>query len=73
MDRIIEIAHQRGNCPDRFYYQVNGKSPQENFIAHRHKLREKVREQAEIQNYIEKELPKQVEEELRKAFKEIMR
>ena len=28
---FIEIARQRGKCPDRYYYQLNGKSAQENY------------------------------------------
>ena len=34
---IIEFLHDSGKMPDEYYYQVNGKSFQENYIEIRRK------------------------------------
>lgn len=36
----IEYLHERGKLPDRYYYQINNKSAQENFQKQREKIKE---------------------------------
>ena len=41
MDKsMIEYYHTRGSMPDRVYYQLNGRSAQENYIKQSAKLQE---------------------------------
>lgn len=32
LDEITTLARQTGKCPDRFWFQLNGKSAQENYV-----------------------------------------
>lgn len=42
LDRTSALARERGNLPNRYYYQLNGKSPQENYIEQKKEMIEKL-------------------------------
>lgn len=76
----IEMLHDRGLMPDWWYYQVNGKSAEDNFNAQHKKIVEQYRarereqeEKAAIEKYVnevlEKKLEKCLEEVLGNLFK----
>jgi hypothetical protein len=55
----IESLHNRGVLPDRYYYQLNGKTPQENFELQRKKIYKELqsrKEESFIISIIEKML-----------------
>lgn len=56
--KIIEHYHNRGHMPDRFYYQQNGKSIEENYIEQKRKSNVIVLERERIQE-LKKELESQ--------------
>lgn len=71
----IERLHDKGLMPDWWYYQVNGKSAEENFNAQHKKMmeqyREREREQEEkaaIEKYVNEVLEKNLEKCLEKAL-----
>jgi hypothetical protein len=71
----IERLHDRGLMPDWWYYQVNGKSAEENFNAQHKKMmeeymaREREQEQkAAIEKYVNEVLEKNLEKCLEKAL-----
>lgn len=71
----IESLHDRGLMPDWWYYQVNGKSAEENFNAQHKKMmeeymaREREQEQkAAIEKYVNEVLEKNLEKCLEKAL-----
>ena len=39
MDMTTQFARQRGWLPDRYWYQLNGRSPEENLWDQRAKMR----------------------------------
>ncbi len=42
MDKmVLDFLYRTGRIPDRIYYQVNGKSPQENYVDFKTKLLER--------------------------------
>ena len=41
-DQNTLLSRQRGTLPDKFWYQLNGKSAQENFMEQRAKLYEEL-------------------------------
>ena len=74
----IERLHNSGQMPDWIYYQVNGKSAQENFEAQHRKMmeqykqrEEEARRQAE-QKQFEKDLEKQMETKLEKTLEKVL-
>ena len=71
----IERLHDKGLMPDWWYYQVNGKSAEENFNAQHKKMmeeymaREREQEQkAAIEKYVNEVLEKNLEKCLEKAL-----
>jgi len=67
------------NLPKRFYYQLNGKSPMENYIENRKNLiktynkqkEDKLKQEQEQKNFekiLEKSLDKEVHKQLDKVF-----
>ena len=38
----IEYYHNRGKMPDWIYYQVNNKSPQQNYVEQRKKILDRI-------------------------------
>lgn len=67
----IEYYHNRGLMPDWVYYQVNGKSAEENLEAQRRKMYDKFKA-AELEKQQQKELEKQVEEMVEKALDDVL-
>ena len=75
---IVELLHEKGTIPDIYYYQVNGKSFQENYreitLKRQKRNRELINERAEQrrrkaleakkEKEFEAELDKQVEEKV---------
>lgn len=71
----IEYLHNAGLMPDMYYYQTNGKSFQENYIAiHRQKQQEykKLLVERQQQKELEKELDTAIEEALEKALGKLL-
>jgi molecular chaperone GrpE (heat shock protein) len=74
----IEWLHDHGKMPDWIYYQVNGKSAQENYneqhkkILERYRAREEeARRQAE-QKKAEAELEKEIEAKVEKTVEKVL-
>lgn len=73
---MIEYYHNRGLMPDWWYYQVNGKSAEENYIdmVNRRSLKfreEMLREQEKKE--LEKELEAKLEETLEKVLNDLLK
>ena len=73
---MIEYYHNRGLMPDWWYYQVNGKSAEENYIdmVNRRSLKfrdEMLRE--EEKKELEKELEVKLEETLEKVLNDLLK
>ena len=67
----IEYLHDSGLMPDMYYYQINGKSFQENYISiHRQRQQEykKLLVERQQQKELEKQLDTAIEEAIDKAF-----
>ena len=46
-DQSTLLSRQRGTLPDKFWYQLNGKSATENYMEQREKMYEKLQEAEE--------------------------
>ena len=73
---MIEYYHDRGLMPDWWYYQVNGKTAEENYIdmVNRRSLKfrdEMLRE--EEKKELEKELEAKLEETLEKVLNDLLK
>ena len=73
---MIEYYHNRGLMPDWWYYQVNGKTAEENYIdmVNRRSLKfrdEMLRE--EEKKELEKELEVKLEETLEKVLNDLLK
>ena len=71
----IEYLHDRGLMPDMYYYQINGKSFQENYISiHRQRQQQykKFMEERQQQKELEKHLDTAIEEALEKALGKLL-
>ena len=73
---MIEYYHDRGLMPDWWYYQVNGKTAEENYIdmVNRRSLKfrdEMLRE--EEKKELEKELEVKLEETLEKVLNDLLK
>lgn len=72
MDKqMIEYYHDNGLMPDWWYYQVNGKSAEENYIDIVNKRDRKYRDEVSLKREQE-ELEKQAEEELEKTLEKAL-
>lgn len=72
MDKqMIEYYHDNGLMPDWWYYQVNGKSAEENYIDIVNKRYRKYRDEVSLKREQE-ELEKQAEEELEKTLEKAL-
>lgn len=71
----IEYYHDRGLMPDWAYYQQNGKSAQENYIAQTRKIKdaamERIREQQQ-QEALEKYVTEMVEDKLEDTLEKVL-
>ena len=70
----IEKLHQSGQMPDWIYYQLNGKSIEENFAEIYNKRQEEMREKMlaeRLDAKIEEEIDKIVPDMIDKAIKDI--
>ena len=63
----IEFWHNKGAMPDFAYYQLNGKSPLENYLAQKRKMQDKFEDM--VQAEVEKELQPTVEKALDQILK----
>lgn len=70
---FIEIARQRGKCPDRYYYQLNGKSAQQNYVEQKKKKINDTKEDYETRQHIDEVVKQQVDRMAETILKEIMR
>lgn len=68
---MIEYYHNSGKMPDWVYYQVNGKTAQENYIEIKNKNREKYRKQY-IENFINSNNKENIEKELEKEIEKAL-
>ncbi len=78
----IERLHNSGKMPDWIYYQVNGKSAQENWEEQHRKIIERYRqreeearkqaEQKKREKDLEKQIEKQIEKELEKTVEKVL-
>ena len=64
----IEQLHNRGLMPDNIYYQINGKSLQENYMDILRKRQEQYRQDIEQQQYIDKYIDKCIDDKLSKCI-----
>lgn len=72
MDKqMIEYYQDNGLMPDWWYYQVNGKSAEENYIDIVNKRDRKYRDEVSLKREQE-ELEKQAEEELEKTLEKAL-
>lgn len=79
MDKaMIEYYHNTGQMPDWVYYQVNGKSLEENYIEQTNKFKAKCierlnkeREKKELEKEIEKQVNIMVEKALDDLLKQL--
>lgn len=68
MDKwMIEYYHNKGQMPDWVYYQLNGKSAEENLAEQHEKIYARLREQ-QLARQREKELEKEIEREIDKKL-----
>ena len=71
----IEYYHDRGLMPDWAYYQQNGKSAQENYLAQTRNIKdaamERIREQQQ-QEALEKYVTKMVEDKLEDTLEKVL-
>ena len=68
-EQMIEYLHDIGKMPDNYYYQVNGKSLQQNYIDIKRKKSNKRNSQKQIEQKIEKLVSNSVDDLLREVFK----
>ena len=47
MKNITEIAREKGQCPDRIYNQINGKTPFENYKNQKQKIKDEQQKKKE--------------------------
>ena len=77
MNKVTEWAAANGKIPMRYYAQINGKSPMENYIAQRKEMVEQIKVREEAKNAVPqidpKVLEKQVEKSLEKYFNKIIK
>lgn len=48
----IEFWHNKGAMPDFAYYQLNGKSPLENYLAQKRKMQDKFAHQKKFEDMV---------------------
>lgn len=70
---FLERARQRGKCPDRYYYQLNGKSAQQNYAEQKKKKTNDAKEDSETRQHVDEVVKQQVDRMAEKILKEIMR
>lgn len=77
MDKqMIEFYRERGLMPDRIYYQLNGKSLQENYNEQHKRIIEQyaaAKREKEEQAALEKNISEQVESKLEKCLDKVLR
>lgn len=77
---FLEIARQRGKCPDRYYNVLSGKPAGEILMDNRQKTKEQYQQRkeeaekdAEMRKQIDQEVRKQADIAVEKLLKQIMR
>ena len=72
----IERLHNSGKMPDWYYYQVNGKSIEENYAEIYNKRQKEIQEQLEQERFdalLEKEIDRQLPDIIEKALKDLFK
>lgn len=76
MDKTtLELYRNRGNVPDRFYYQLNGKNAFENLIEIHKRMQEdynKREEEKKQEERIAKEIGEKIEQNLDSAIEKAL-
>ena len=49
--QLVEFLHNSGKMPDRYYYQLNGKSAEENYIEQKRKNQARIKEMLYGEDY----------------------
>ena len=70
---FIEFWHNEGSMPDFVYYQLNGKSPFENYLAQKRKMQEEFAHQKKLENMVQAEVEKELQPTLEKALGQILK
>lgn len=72
----IERLHDAGKMPDWWYYQVNGKTANENYVTIYNKRQQETKELLEQRNLdaiveaeLDKQIPKLIDKAIKDAFK----
>ena len=77
MDKeMIEYYHDNGLMPDWWYYQINGKSAEDNYNEQMAKIRAKLLKQykeSKEESRLEKEIEAKLEVTLEKALNDILK
>ena len=69
MNFNTERARKSGKLPDRFYYQLNGKTAQENYDEILQKRREQYYQQLQQEKEIKEQLDKIIKKEVEELIK----
>ena len=71
---LLEYYHNTGKCPDWAYYQLNGKTTQENYnaiVARRHEYIQEKLNQERLEALVEKEVAERLEDTVADALEDI--
>lgn len=71
---LLEYYHNTGKCPDWAYYQLNGKTAQENYnaiVARRHDYFQELLNQERLEALVEKEVAERLEDTVADALEDI--
>lgn len=69
----IEFWHNKGAMPDFAYYQLNGKSPLENYLAQKRKMQDKFAHQKKFEDMVQAEVEKELQPTVEKALDQILK
>lgn len=68
---LLEYYHNTGKCPDWAYYQLNGKTAQENYqaiLANRQAWIQELMEEKRLEALVEKQVEERLGEAVEKAL-----
>ena len=72
---LLEYYHNIGKIPDKYYYQMNGRSMAENFreqLVKRQQAARRVKQEKQEQEELNQRLEKLLEEKLEKALEDVL-
>ena len=73
---FIEFWHNEGSMPDFVYYQLNGKSPFQNYLEQKRKMQDKFEQRKKLENLenmVQAEVEKELQPTLEKALGQILK